>query len=138
MEGKPRLFKGVSPVQRLVSAPVRRPGSPGLRATIPAPRRPCRRRRPSCPSPRALPDVPSSPPPPDPREPAEPPRTATWGEVLNAVFWSFFGVRKGKAMQCDAVTIRPHQVVIVGVLAGAVFVFTLLLVVRLIIATATH
>jgi hypothetical protein len=56
--------------------------------------------------------------------------------VIGAVFWSFFGVRKGKAMQRDAVTIRPHQVVIVGVLAGAAFVLTLLLLVRLIITVA--
>jgi hypothetical protein len=56
--------------------------------------------------------------------------------VFGAVFWSFFGVRKGKAMQRDALTIRPHQVVIIGVLAGAAFVAMLLLVVRLIISLA--
>jgi hypothetical protein len=57
-------------------------------------------------------------------------------EVVNAVFWSFFGVRKGKTMQRDAVTIRPHQVVIVGLLAGAAFVVTLLLIVRLVVRLA--
>jgi len=57
-------------------------------------------------------------------------------EVLGAVFWSFFGVRKGKAMQRDSVTIRPHQVVIVGLLAGAAFVATLLLIVRLVVTLA--
>jgi hypothetical protein len=40
-------------------------------------------------------------------------------------------------MQRDAVTIRPHQVVIVGLVAGAIFVLTLLVVVRLVIRAAT-
>ena len=50
--------------------------------------------------------------------------------------WSFFGVRKGNAMRKDAVTIRPHQVILVGVALAAVFVATLLLVVRLILKSA--
>jgi len=77
----------------------------------------------------------ASPPPPSSDRP-DARRNATLLEVLGAVFWSFFGVRKGKAMQRDAVTIRPHQVVIVGVLAGAAFVLTLLLIVRLILSLA--
>ncbi len=79
---------------------------------------------------------PAAPPPPPRSDQPEASRNATLLEVLGAVFWSFFGVRKGKAMQRDAVTIRPHQVVIVGVLAGAAFVLTLLLVVRLILSLA--
>ena len=64
------------------------------------------------------------------------PRNATLREVFGAVFWSFFGVRKGKHMRRDAVTIRPHQVVIVGVVAGAIFVLVLLGIVRLILRAA--
>jgi hypothetical protein len=48
------------------------------------------------------------------------------------VLWSFFGVRKGKAMQRDVVTIKPHQVIIVGVLIAAGVVAGLLILVRLI------
>ncbi len=73
-----------------------------------------------------------------PTPPPQEPRQATFMEVLGAVFWSFFGVRKGKAMLRDAATIRPWQVVLVGVLAGAAFVVTLLLVVRLIVTLAAH
>jgi len=51
-------------------------------------------------------------------------------EILGAVFWSFFGVRKGDAMRRDTVTIKPHQVVIVGILCAAVLVATLLIIVR--------
>ena len=78
----------------------------------------------------------SAPPPPSPAPDAPPRRNATLPEVFGAVFWSFFGVRKGKHMQRDAVTIRPHQVVIVGIVAGALFVVTLLALVRVILHVA--
>ncbi|MGE5169508.1 MAG: DUF2970 domain-containing protein [Rudaea sp.] len=58
------------------------------------------------------------------------PPPATFRQVLGAVFWSFFGVRKGKAMQRDAVTIRPHQVILVGIAIAALLVFGLILLVR--------
>ena len=60
------------------------------------------------------------------------PRTATLREILAAVFWSFFGVRKGEAMRRDTVTIKPHQVIIVGILCAAVLVAALLILVRVI------
>jgi hypothetical protein len=45
-------------------------------------------------------------------------------------------VRKGRAMARDAVTIKPLQVIVIGVVLAAVFVIALLVVVRLIVATA--
>ena len=74
------------------------------------------------------------PPPPD--EPAPARRPATLREVAGAVFWSVFGVRKGRAMRQDAVSIRPHQVVIVGVVLAALLVFALLGLVRLVMRVA--
>jgi hypothetical protein len=75
-------------------------------------------------------------PPPDiPRSPSDDtskPRPATFGQVLRAVFWSFFGVRRGDAMRRDMVTIRPHQVIIVGILIAAALVVTLVILVRII------
>ena len=65
-----------------------------------------------------------------------PPRQARLGEVVSAVLWSFFGVRKGSKMQEDAVSIRPHQVIIVGVALAAVFVVVMLLIVRTVIRMA--
>ena len=53
-------------------------------------------------------------------------------EVVGAVFWSFFGIRKGAAMRRDAVTIKPHQVIVVGILRAAVLVASLLILVRMI------
>jgi hypothetical protein len=79
--------------------------------------------------------VPASPPPP-PGESAPPPARASLLQVLAAVFWSFFGVRKGKAMQHDAVRIKPVQVIAVGVVLAAVFVLTLIVLVRTIIRHA--
>ena len=64
------------------------------------------------------------------------PRDATLPEVVGAVFSSFLGIRKGKAMQKDAVSIKPHQVVLVGIALAAVFVVSLLLLVRVIIRAA--
>ena len=61
---------------------------------------------------------------------------ASLRQVVGAVFWSFFGVRKGNSMRQDAVKIRPHQVILVGVALAAAFVFALLLVVRIILRSA--
>ena len=72
----------------------------------------------------------SAPPPNDSESPA--PRPATLRELISAVFWSFFGVRKGEAMRRDAVTVKPHQVIIVGIVFAAILVFTLIALVRII------
>ena len=61
---------------------------------------------------------------------------APFSQVIGAVFWSFFGVRRNQAMRDDLARIRPHQVIIVGVVLAALFVLTLLLIVRVIIANA--
>lgn len=68
--------------------------------------------------------------------PTEPPREANLRQVVGAVFWSFFGVRKGAAMRRDGVTVKPHQVILVGVVLAAIFVVTLILLVRFIIRSA--
>lgn len=74
--------------------------------------------------------------PPTEPEPAPSARNATWLEVIPTVLASFFGVRKGKSMQRDTVAIRPHQVIVVGILAAAVLVVCLVLLVRFIIGLA--
>ena len=75
-------------------------------------------------------------PPPDPDPAHAPSRQATLRQVVSAVFWSFFGVRKGDAMRRDTVTIKPHQVIIVGILIAAGLVVALLILVRLITRNA--
>jgi hypothetical protein len=61
---------------------------------------------------------------------------ATLRQVAAAVFWSFFGVRKGRAMQQDTVTIKPVHVVIVGLVSGLVFVLALVALVKFITSNA--
>lgn len=77
--------------------------------------------------------MPGDPPIPD---PSSPPPKAGLLQVVGAVFWSFFGVRRGQAMRRDAVAIRPHQVIIVGIVLAAVLVASLLVLVRVIISAA--
>jgi hypothetical protein len=69
-----------------------------------------------------------------PNDPLPPPARLT--DVFKAVLWSFFGVRKRARMQQDAVSIRPHQVIIVGLVVAALLVIGLLAVVRLVIRSA--
>ena len=59
-------------------------------------------------------------------------RIASVRQVMGAVFWGFFGVRKCKAMARDVATIKPVQLIVVGISLAAIFVFALLLIVRLI------
>lgn len=54
--------------------------------------------------------------------------------TIRAVLWSFIGVRKGKDYSRDASTLNPVHVVIAGVIAAAVFVLTIVLVVRVIVS----
>lgn len=65
------------------------------------------------------------------------PPTASFRRVVGAVLWSFLGVRKGRAMRDDVVTIRPYQVILVGVAIAAVFVAALLIIVHVIITAAS-
>ena len=72
----------------------------------------------------------------EPPAPPAKPKPATLPQVASAVFWSFFGVRRGKHMQRDAVTVQPLQVVVVGVVLAALLVFGLLALVRFILRDA--
>jgi hypothetical protein len=80
------------------------------------------------------PDAPS-PPPAAPTPPPERP-PATLLQVAAAVFWSFFGVRKGRHMLQDTATIKPLHVVVVGLLSGLAFVLALIALVTFITRNA--
>ena len=77
---------------------------------------------------------PHDPPPPDADRVADPParKTASLRQVVSAGFWSFFGIRKGNAMSRDMVTIKPLHVIIVGIALAAIFVVSLITLVRII------
>ena len=81
-------------------------------------------------------EPPHTPPAAAPPNPAPAPRNASLLEVVGAVFSSFLGIRKGKAMRKDAVTIRPHQVIAVAIVLVAIFVVSLFFFVRTIVRSA--
>jgi hypothetical protein len=58
-------------------------------------------------------------------------RGSHW-QAAKAVFWSFFGVRKKSHYEQDAVHLTPAQVIVLGLIGAALFVFTLLGVVWLV------
>jgi hypothetical protein len=61
-------------------------------------------------------------------------RKASFGQTARAVFWSFFGVRKKSDYEHDAGNLNPVHVIIMGIIGAAVFVVTLLLIVKLVVS----
>jgi hypothetical protein len=53
-------------------------------------------------------------------------------QVAKAVFWSFFGIRKGHDHDRDATSITPFQVIVAGLIGAALFVLCLVMLVRFI------
>ena len=68
--------------------------------------------------------------------PHETPRKAGLWDVASAVFWSFLGIRKRAAHEKDAVTIKPVQVIIAGIVGALMFVLCLVALVRFITSAA--
>ena len=60
-------------------------------------------------------------------------RKASLGQTVRAVFWSFFGVRKGKDHAADIERLNPVHVIIVGIIAAALFVATLITIVSFVL-----
>jgi len=61
-------------------------------------------------------------------------RKASFGATVKAVFWSFFGVRKRSDYEKDAQQLNPVHVIIAGLIGAAIFVVTLLLIVKSVVA----
>jgi hypothetical protein len=67
------------------------------------------------------------------REPGEPRAAPGFLRVVLAVFWSFFGVRKGRDLLADASSIKPQHFIVAGLIGAAFVILSLLMLVRLII-----
>ena len=63
---------------------------------------------------------------------AQKPERATPLQVARAVFWSFLGIRKRAALEKDAVSLTPLQVIVAGVIGAGVVVLSLVVLVRFI------
>ena len=61
---------------------------------------------------------------------SEPSRRATPLQVAKAVLSAFIGIRKRAAHERDAVTITPVQVIVAGLIGAAIFVASLITLVR--------
>jgi hypothetical protein len=75
---------------------------------------------------------------PAPPERAGPPASVpqpTFFQIVAAVFWSFFGVRKKRKLDEDAAAIKPIHVVVAGLIGGLIFVLTLILLVRIVVSS---
>jgi hypothetical protein len=60
------------------------------------------------------------------------PAGATPLQVAKTVFWSFFGIRKRAAHDKDAVTLKPVQVIVAGIIGAVIFVLSLVTLVHFI------
>jgi len=61
-------------------------------------------------------------------------KKARFLDTLSAVLWSFFGVRRSDHHTHDMQNLNPIHVIIVGIMAAAMFVITLILIVRWVLA----
>ncbi len=62
-------------------------------------------------------------------------RQMSFGATLKAVFWSFFGVRKKSDYERDAAQLNPVHVIIAGVIGALIFIATLVLIVKSVVAS---
>jgi hypothetical protein len=53
-------------------------------------------------------------------------------QAFKAVFWSFFGVRKGSDYDADAKRLKPQHVIAAGLVSAAVLVLVLFGIVQLV------
>jgi hypothetical protein len=63
-------------------------------------------------------------------EPQQTPVKATPLQVAKAVLSAFIGIRKRAAHEHDAVTITLPQVIVAGIICAAIFVLSLIMLVR--------
>ena len=59
---------------------------------------------------------------------------ATPLQVIKAVCWSFLGIRRRAAYEKDAVTLKPAQVIIAGIIGAIILVLSLVTLVHFIIS----
>lgn len=65
-------------------------------------------------------------------EPSDTARKATPLQVVKAVLSAFIGIRKRAAHEHDVVMLTPLQVIIAGIIGAAIFVLSLVMLVRFI------
>ncbi len=61
-------------------------------------------------------------------------RKASFAATMKAVLWSFFGIRKKSDYDKDAAQLNPVHVIIAGVIGALIFIATLVIIVKLVVA----
>jgi len=61
-------------------------------------------------------------------------RRMSFVATVKAVMWSFFGVRKKSAYEEDTQKLNPVHVIVAGIIAAVLFVLTLLMLVKWVVA----
>jgi len=61
-------------------------------------------------------------------------RKPSFLSTMKAVFWSFLGIRKKSDYEQDAAQLNPVHVVIAAVIGGLIFIATLVIVVKMVVA----
>jgi len=64
----------------------------------------------------------------------EVPRRAGFMQTIRAVLWSFAGIRKRRDYEADSAQLNPIAVIVAGIIAGVIFVLTLVLVVKFVLS----
>jgi hypothetical protein len=81
----------------------------------------------------------AEPSPPAPQGPAQKPGTgqgrSSFWRTVQAVAWSFFGVRRGKDYEQDVRQLDPRHVIVAGVIGGVLFVLLLILLVNWVVSS---
>ena len=62
-------------------------------------------------------------------------RKASFLQTMQAVAWSFFGVRKSRDYERDLSQLNPVHLVIAGVIGAAIFIGVLLVIVNWVLAS---
>ncbi|MBK7490780.1 MAG: DUF2970 domain-containing protein [Nitrosomonas sp.] len=60
--------------------------------------------------------------------------SGTIWQVAKAVMFAFMGIRKKSDLEKDAATLKPVQLIIGGIIGGALFVIGVMLLVRLVVS----
>jgi len=61
------------------------------------------------------------------------PKTASPLQVAKAVLWAFLGIRRHAEHESDAAQLKPAHVIVAGIVGAALFVLSLVLLVRFIV-----
>ncbi len=64
-------------------------------------------------------------------------RKLSFVQTIGAVFWSFFGVRKGRDHDRDMAQLNPVHLIVAGLIGGILFVVGLVFLAKLAIRLAT-